>query len=405
MKQTYPAAFLLAVLVAILMVMPLPTAAQGPTAVPTTVPTVAAAPTLDPQAILDAANKASEDADRAANAVNLILSFIQVAGLIGGLLAALFAAAGFRTITEYRSELTKARAELDEMRAQLRADTEAVRSQGDRAIRALALMQLGEQQLETKNNKAALRIYKEAYDLDPNNRATNYFLGELYVQERDLENGIEHLQRALASGADYAPAEAALAYALRLQGDEAQDVSERNQLYAEAEARFLKALRADPAVRDINGESVFAVLGGLYKRQGRLEDAIRCYQQAEKVTPQTSYPVINLAQLYFQQGKTDLAEAYFKRSRTISGRMLDGNPFDYWARFDFITALIALNQPDEARRNLDLVLGQVQNTRPLEIFLGDLTRLKESPHPPAAIDQFIAPLQQAIQRLKEPAKL
>ncbi len=379
----------------VLLAVPRPAVAQGPTPAPTiSLPT----PTLDPQAVLDTANKASIDADRAANSVNLILSFIQVAGVLGGILAALLAAAGVRTIAEYRQELNKARAELEQMHTQLQAEAENLRTQGDRAIRALALMQLGEQQLEAKNTKAALRIYGEAYDLDPNNRATNYFLGELYIQEKDLAKGIEHLQRALAGGGDYAPAEAALAYALELQGDRAADVNERNRLYAEAESRFLKALQTDPAVRDINGESVYGVLGGLYKRQRRIDDAIRCYQQAERVTPQNSYPVNNLAMLYFQQGKSETAEAYFRRSAAMSTRILDGNPFDYWARFDLTVALLALGHPDDAQKQLDVALNQVQNIRPLEIFLGDLTRLKESPRPPTGVDQFIPPVQQAINK-------
>src|SRR5262249_44537882 len=154
------------------------------------------------------------------------------------------------------------------------------------------------------------------------------------------------------------------------------------------------------AVRDINGESVYGVLGGLYKRQKRTEDAIRCYQQAERVTPQNSYPVNNLAMLYFQQGKNDIAEAYFKRSASMSSRLLDGNPFDYWARFDLTVSLLALGHADEARKHLDIALNHVQNIRPLEIFLNDLIRLKESPRPPADIDQFIPYVQQAMSKLK-----
>jgi tetratricopeptide (TPR) repeat protein len=397
-RIVFACALLFATLAAILLASPSPAVAQNPTAAPTV--SAPATPTLDPQGILDEARRATDAADRAASSVNLILSFIQVAGLLGGLLAALLAAVGVRTIFEYRSELTKARVELDEMRRGLQVETENIRGQGDRAIRALAMMQLGEQQLEAKNIKSALRMYQEAYELDPNNRATNYFLGELYIQEKDLQRGIEHLERALSSGGDYAPAEAALAYALELQGDRATDTNERNRLYAEAEARFLKAIQTDPAVRDINGESVYGVLGGLYKRQKRTDDAIRCYQQAERVTPQNSYPVNNLAMLYFQQGKTDIAEAYFKRSASMSSRLLDGNPFDYWARFDLTVSLLALGHADEARKHLDIALNHVQNIRPLEIFLNDLNRLKESPHPPADIDQFIPHVQQAISKLK-----
>jgi tetratricopeptide (TPR) repeat protein len=385
-----------ALLLVLLLGTPRPTAAQDGAATPTL--------TKSPNEILNQAMQASDSADQAINLVNTMLQFIQVAGLIGGGLLALaataFTLAGVRTIQEYRSELTKARSELDDMRAQLQRETEAVRGQGDRAIRALALMQLGEQQLEAKNARAALKIYEEAYQLDPTNRATNYFLGELYVQEKNLESGIEHLQHALAGEVDYPPAEAALAYALRLRGEQLKDVNERNRHYAQAEALFLKALTTDPAVRDINGESVHGVLGGMYKRQGRIEDAIRSYEAAERVTPQNSYPVVNLAVLYFLQGQVEIAQRYFKRLAATSGRLLDGNPFDYWTRFDMTMSQIALGNTEDALQHLDVAVQQVQNPRPLEIFLGDLRRLKDAPKPPPGIDELIGRTEAAIQRMQ-----
>lgn len=381
----------------------LPAAAQEPTGTPSPAPTAPSAPSASPDDILAAANKASADANQAVNLVNSMLSFIQVAGVIGTILAALSAAAfgytGLRTISEYRGELNKARAELDEMRARLEAETAEVRGQGNRAIRALSLMQLGEQQLESRNIKAALRVYREAYDLDPENRAINYFLGELYIQDRDIEKGIHHLELALSGGEDYAPAEAALAYALRLQGDRAKDPNERNLRYSEAENRFLKALKSDPAVRDINGESVYGVLGGLYKRQNRIADAIRCYEEAARITPQSTYPVVNLAMLLFMDGRLDEAKEYFRRSAAMSSRLLDANPADYWTRLDLTTAQLVLGQVDDAKRNLTSATRQLQSVSPLEIFLGDLQRLRNAPQPPPDIDQIIDTVQQAINRI------
>jgi tetratricopeptide (TPR) repeat protein len=381
----------------------LPAAAQEPTGTPSPAPTAPSAPSASPDDILAAANKASADANQAVNLVNSMLSFIQVAGVIGTILAALSAAAfgytGLRTISEYRGELNKARAELDEMRARLEAETAEVRGQGNRAIRALSLMQLGEQQLESRNIKAALRVYREAYDLDPENRAINYFLGELYIQDREIEKGIHHLELALSGGEDYAPAEAALAYALRLQGDRAKDPVERNLRYSEAEHRFLKALKSDPAVRDINGESVYGVLGGLYKRQNRIADAIRCYEEAARITPQSTYPVVNLAMLLFMDGRLDEAKEYFRRSAAMSSRLLEANPADYWTRLDLTTAQLVLGQVDEAKRNLTSATRQLQSVSPLEIFLGDLHRLRNAPQPPPDIDQIIDTVQQAIDRI------
>ena len=111
--------------------------------------------------------------------------------------------------------------ETEQVRVRLESETSEVRIRADKAIRGLEYMQLGERLLAARNFKAALDIYLEAHKLDPHNRATNYFLGELYIQRKDtkdIDKGIEHLKHALAGGADFAPAEAALGYALRFRG-------------------------------------------------------------------------------------------------------------------------------------------------------------------------------------------
>jgi tetratricopeptide (TPR) repeat protein len=197
----------------------------------------------------------------------------------------------------------------------------------------------------------------------------------------------------------YPPAEAALAYALRLQADKATDNVQKKLNYAEAERMFLLALKHDPAVRDINGESVYAVLGGLYKNQGRIKDAIEAYHAAESVTPQNSYPIVNLAMLHFMQGNVKEAEDYFKRSIAISARTLDGNPFDYWTRFDLTTALLVTGNLTEAKRHLTIAIQGLQSRSPLEIFLADLQRMKTAPYPPENIDELIEQAQQGLNKL------
>jgi tetratricopeptide (TPR) repeat protein len=268
------------------------------------------------------------------------------------------------------------------------------------AIRALSLLQLGEQQVEARNVKSALRTYQEAYALDPDNPATNYYLGYLYTESRQIEKGIEHLNRALTQNEQYPPAEAALAYALRLKADKMDDSEEKNQLYSESEQMFIDALAQDPAVRDINGESFHAVLGGLYKRLNRMDEAIEAYKAAELVTPQNSYPIINLATLYYLRGDLKQAKHYYERSAAISARMLDDNPFDYWTRFDLSAAQLVLGNLEQARWQFNLAAQHVRLVGPLETFLHDLERLKAAPTPPKNVDELIELAQNAIERLQ-----
>lgn len=374
------------------------------------------------QALNDSTNNTLNNASNAVNAVNSFMTFIQVAAIVGGGLAAIAAAAGVRTLFEYRGELGKAREELGQMKAELAADTEQaqkalttietrvneelgrVREKMVNTTRALALLEMGEQQFESKNPKAALRTYTEAYELDPENRATNYFLGEIYIMDRDLDKAIAHLEKALTGAENFAPAEAALGYALRLKGERQPDVNERNRYYAQAEQQLLKALNIDPTVRDVNSESFQGVLGGLYQRQGRLDDAIRCYLEAEKITPNSSYPISNLGLLFFNQGNIEMATHYFNRSITGSQQALETNPSDYWRRFDIATAEAALGHPDKALEQLDLALKQVQSIGPLESMMNGLNRLERSPKPPAGIARVTERVRLAMNRVKEEHK-
>jgi tetratricopeptide (TPR) repeat protein len=272
---------------------------------------------------------------------------------------------------------------------------------GDKAIRALALLQLGEQQMEARNMRAALQTFLDAYQYDPGNRATNFFLGELYIQQRDMTKGIEHLERTKNERGDlYPPAEAALAYALRVQAEQQDDPGERNRLYAEAEGHFIHALKLDPNMRDINGESFHGALGGLYRRRGQTSDAIRCYEEAERVTPHSAYPVNNLAMLHFLQGNIEDSTRYFRKSKAMAERALETQPGDYWQRFNVITALTAMGDRQGALEWLATVKSVLPSAGPLESLIGGLKTLKDAPHPPSGMDTIVVEIEKLIEQMK-----
>ncbi|MFN7208804.1 MAG: tetratricopeptide repeat protein, partial [Aggregatilineales bacterium] len=207
-----------------------------------------------------------------------------------------------------------------------------------------------------------------------------------------------------ASADEFPQAEAALGYALRLQADRESDWSKRNQLYAQAEQHLLNALQRDPQARDINGASFYATLGGLYRRQGRLDDAIRAYEAASHVTPHSSYPLNNIAMLHLMKGDWQSAEAAFRKSLRIAARAVDGDPFDYWARFDLITAYVALNNDEQAEDQMELLAESPPSIGALEAFLSGLEALKKAQRPASA--RFIARVKALIdqQRALQPAQ-
>jgi tetratricopeptide (TPR) repeat protein len=247
------------------------------------------------EAARDAANQGAgalsvvNNAANAVNTTNLLLSLmvgaLAVAGIMVGLLAILGAQAIYKTLRDMQTDVGRARGEIGDMLLGLRENTEHMRAQSNRAVQALSMMQLGEQQLERGNLNGALQLYLGAYELDPDNHATNYFLGELYLQSGQIDQGIAHLRDALAADYTHAAAEAALGRALFLQAGRAPTVDEQDLLYVQAEGRFLRALEIDPTALDISGRPIQAALADLYIQQGRMEKARQHVEEARRIAP------------------------------------------------------------------------------------------------------------------------
>jgi tetratricopeptide (TPR) repeat protein len=379
----------------------MPSQAQG---TPTPTPTIGLTNTpnadaqLPPDVILQLAQNASENAKSAVDSANTILTLIQSFGvMLGGLIAVagiLGTLVGIRTLTDFnetrerfRTEMEQALERLQGFERRVEEDTAAMRKQGDQAIRALTLLQLGKQQMDSNNLDAARNALEQAYQYDPNNRAVNYFLGELYIQLELLDKGLEHLRLAGAElPADergFPAAKAAYAYAFRRKGDIEPDGEIRRDFYYRSEGLFREALRNNPKLLDIEGESFYGALGGLYRRQGRYQDAIECYEQAINATGSTSsYPYNNLGILYTRLKNEAKAALNFERAAYFSAQRLDDKPQDYWARFDMVTAQTMLNNEALVDKHLLLALQSAPTLEKVQTFLNGLRALldlKESP--------------------------
>ena len=412
-----------------------PVLAQTPTTVPPPTPTV------DPQTLLVQALQTDKDAgtalssaNQAMNTVNLLLSFIQIFGLLIAIVTAIAAIFGLTSITQFRqrmqNELTERAQELAEAQNELRLEKDRtfqamaearsraeaelavlagqvsqIREASSRATRALALMQLGEQQLDLNNRKGARQLYENAFEVDPDNPAINYFLGELLIHERDLDRGMQLLSRAQQlSDKPYAPVEAAIAYGLRLQGERATDEADRDLLYARAVKQFQYALTIDRNVLNLLRESFHGSLAGLYKRQKKYDLAIQSYERAHEITPQSSYPVINLANLHYWRGNTEIALTYYQQSERNADVKLARNPLDIWARMNRVVARLVLGNVAGAKSDVDeldpLVTQGHVLVRDLSRIISDLNLLHESPKPPDQIEWFDGAFSQLMQRLE-----
>ncbi|MCC7446482.1 MAG: tetratricopeptide repeat protein [Anaerolineae bacterium] len=294
---------------------------------------------------------------------------------------------------------------LQTMQTQLDDGMKRVTDHADKSAQAIGLVQLAQQQLHRGDVAGAIAHLEQASQLDPGNRALHYVTGDASVRQGDLTGGTEHLRQAGAGSGDYPSADVLYAYALRLQGDAAKNPAEREQLYNQAGAIFLKALEKNPHLLDASGESVFGALGSLYRRQQRLPQAVAFYQQAQKVTPHNSYPVNNLAILEWLQGNRDKAAQYFQQSLDLATRKLTVSPADYWAWFDRITAEIALGKaPEDVSQHLDTVLNVARDPDALHKFLDGLQELAQLPNPPASLNPVITRLKQVINAARNGAQ-
>lgn len=408
------------------------------------------------------AQLAIDNADRALNTVNSMLGFLQVLGLAITVILGAVAYIGWRSIgdaqgeiealkssdetrmrnleegitsrvsafeRDLRDQLSLARADLNQLRDSLRADTQALiqvyrdqaRSLEDRTrsldddvserlasvqaieaqlkqkfedlqrraedqINATALVQLGRQQIEEQSWAAAFETFRIAHKYDRNNRVANYYLGELYLRDRKLDDAVHHLELAQPDGHVFPPAETALGLALRLKGQaESVPPIERNHLYAQAEQHFLRAVAADPEARDINQQSIQAALGALYRRQDRLMEAIHRYEEAKKLTPDETYPRINLAMLYLRTGDREQAWVEFRAVVEASEERLKVRPDDEWARCDAITSYLGLEQNEPADRHLKVLLAGDPSKGPIDSFLDGLRFMAQASDPPVGV--------------------
>lgn len=290
---------------------------------------------------------------------------------------------------------------LDEMNRDMQERIAAIQDQVRNSFRVVSLQLLAEQQTRERNTQTAIDTLQRVHNLDPDNQATNYLLGYLYMSRKDLDRAIEHLEHALEVDPEFTPAIAAMGLALRRKGDaldSQKDTAGRDHYWQQAKARLQQALNKDPRLTDAEGESYHGTLGGLFRRQGHYYAAIDAYEQAHKVTPKSSYPIINLATLHTHLGNHDQARTYFEQVVKAALLQLDDDPRNVWARVDYAQALLVLGKTDQAFEELQTMIDQNPEWVVLSTVLSGLKFLAESPKPIEGLDRMVALLEEEIAR-------
>jgi tetratricopeptide (TPR) repeat protein len=225
-------------------------------------------------------------------------------------------------------------------------------------------------------------------------------LGYLYIQRKQIDLALNHLEHALKSEQNFTPGIAALGLALRRKGDSLDNdghQAERDLFWGQAESRLLEALSQDHRLTDADGESYFGTLGGLYRRQKRYYAALDAYERAYQVTPNSSYPLINLASIHTHEGNLKQARHYFEKVVEQARLALDDDPRNAWRRCDLAQALLVMSQQDEALKELRAVIKQDPERSVLETVRSGLSFLSESPERIAGLDEMISLLDETLQ--------
>jgi tetratricopeptide (TPR) repeat protein len=340
------------------------------------------------ETLLEETRRMAEDASRYAGDASSFLGLFEALGIVITVVAGAFSAFGIYRLFSAQNELTLSRkrfeqelerkeSELAALEQQLRRNNAEQHAQSTRATLALSLLPLGERQYKAQDFKGACDTYERALKLDSNNPVIYYRLGYVCVQSGQLDDAVQYLTRALEIDPEFPLAMAALGYAYRRQAEKMEAGLERERLMNMAERCMLDGLALSPKLVDDDGESWWGSLGGLYRRRGLNEQAIRAYQQAAEVTPHSSYPFSNLAMLYMGEQDRDAMLRMFKRVERLAKGETQADVDNYWAYADLLTAQLALGKFSEAEEALQSLFDTAPSDSPyaLELLTDTLGRL------------------------------
>lgn len=280
-------------------------------------------------------------------------------------------------LKELEEQMIQNRTQLIELRAALKDSVLDQQARTTRALQGQSLQVLGERQYRERNLEGAIETLNRAIELDDRNPITHYQIGYVYVQHGVLDEAEFHLKKALEIDPKLGQAMATLGYVYRRMAEKLEMSKERIDKFNQAERLLLDALEISDRLIDSDGESWWGSLGGLYRRQGQIDQAIHAYERAAKVTPRSSYPFSNLAMLYLAKGNLDAMRENFARVEQLASAETQADSNNYWAFADLVTSRLAQNKIKETDAAMASLLYTVPSgsSYVLESLLDTLERL------------------------------
>ncbi len=164
-------------------------------------------------------------------------------------------------------------------------------------------LRLGEVYEAEEKWDAAARQYEAALGMEPENLVAILRKMALYEKREEEEKAIAFLEKAVS----HSPSPLLPIHLGRLNARRGNQ-SYQNGAYLDAETAYRTALRWDP-----ENPQYWISLGWTDRKQGKIKEAIRHWQQALTHDPNPSRLYRPLAEAYMEQGETAIARGWYER--------------------------------------------------------------------------------------------
>lgn len=197
--------------------------------------------------------------------------------------------------------------------------------------RAVEWFKKGEELIGTPDqfSDRQAEFFERAVHISPAFASARYNLAVIYLQQKKLEQAVEHLDALI-----------------ELEPEDARGLQMRAQIRF-GEGQIQPAREDLGRALQINPQDPISwhLLGVIHFQQGRDQDSIDAFEQVLKLNPSTSQPHINLAQAYQRLGQDKKAQAHYEA-------FLKAHPEDFQARFRLGLLHVEAGRKNEALQEM-----------------------------------------------------
>ena len=197
--------------------------------------------------------------------------------------------------------------------------------------RAVEWFRKGEELIGTPDQYSSRQaeFFEKAVQISPAFASARYNLAVIYLQQKKLDQAVDHLDALIELEAENARG---LQMRAQIRFGQGQIQASREDL-----GRALKIDPQDPIS--------WHLLGVIHFRQGRDQDAVDAFDHVLKLNPSTSQTHINLAQAYQRLGQDQKAQFHYES-------FLRTHPEDFQARFRLGLLHLEAGRKEEALKQL-----------------------------------------------------